>query len=115
MRSQPERDLPTTMTGGHRKLHALLEAMDYVVEDEHSAPPYSIDCYLPEVNVGVEYDGKPFHSGGVKQAKDSLRDRTILEEYGIPIIRTSAIDLQVKNLDSTREALRLFIEEHGQT
>jgi len=43
---------------------------------------WSLDIYIRELNLGVEVDG-PQHS----HKKDALRDKQILEQFDIPIVR----------------------------
>jgi very-short-patch-repair endonuclease len=84
----------TTGTSGHRALHRfLVEAMGFVVEDEHPAGRYSIDCYAEEVHAGFEYDGRDFHASTAQRRRDAERDAWILGELGIPIMRFTDADL----------------------
>lgn len=84
----------TTGTKGHKRLHRfLVSVMGFIVEDEYPAGPYSIDCYVPEVHAGFEYDGKDFHGSTKQKARDQERDSWIMGELGIPIMRFSDSDL----------------------
>ena len=101
---------PTTGTVPHRQLHDLLVDLGFDVEDEKSCSPYSLDCYVSELHLGFEADGDLYHSGQRKRRRDADRDRVILDDYGIPVLR-----LRDKELGgpAVREIVQGFIDEHA--
>lgn len=104
----------TTGSKGHRALHRfLVEVMGFIVEDEYPAGPYSIDCYVEEVHAGFEYDGKDFHSPTKRRRRDEDRDRWILEELGIPIMRVTDEDLLKGNQTTLFELVSGWLEVYG--
>ena len=50
--------------------------------EEYGVDNYSLDIYLPEMNLGVEVDG-PQHN----KKKDRARDEKIMDKWGIPVVR----------------------------
>ena len=85
----------TTGTRGHAALHRfLVDRMGFIVEDEHRVGVFSIDCYVPEVHAGFEYDGKDFHASTKNRVRDVARDNWILGTAGIPIMRVIDADLK---------------------
>ena len=71
-----------SLNGYHRTLCSWLSQLGIAYVEEYSVEPYSLDIFIPEINLGVEIDG-PSHS----PKKDALRDKKILEEYEVKIIR----------------------------
>lgn len=84
----------------HRQLHDLLGELGFDVEDELSVPPYSLDCYVRELHLGFEADGALYHSGPRKKQRDAQRDRDILNQYGIPILRLRDNELASSTVSS---------------
>ncbi len=104
---------PTTGTLPHRQLHDLLGELGFDVEDELSVPPYSLDCYVRELHLGFEADGALYHSGQRTRQRDAGRDRDILVQYGIEVLR-----LGESLLASGQDVLPIieeFIEEHAES
>lgn len=90
---------PKSMTRPHKRLHSLLAVMGFIVEDEVRVGKYSLDCYVRELHMGFEADGKRVHAGVHKQAKDKARDEWIWENAGIPIMRIQHDALQFQLWD----------------
>lgn len=106
------RERITALTAGHRKLHSILvERLGLEVMDEFPVGRYVIDCYVPEVHLGFEHDGKDFHTSPKRRERDRGRDAWILEEAGIPIYRVPASRLANKaEMDRLVEDLMAWIE-----
>lgn len=104
--------VPTTMTKPHRLMHSLLVTMGFDVEDEVKVGKYSLDCYIRQLHMGFECDGKRVHAGVKKQQKDRARDRWIMEHAGIPIMRIQADALQWQLWEQLKPLITDFIEEH---
>ena len=66
-----------------------------------------IDIYLPEYNVGIEYDGYFYHSGEEAQHKESKKD-TLLKSKGIRVIRVK----ETKDLDSVIDTEDVIFCKH---
>ena len=61
--------------------------MGYYVEDEIRVGRFSLDCYVRETHLGYEADGRRYHQGVAKRAKDAARDAWIEKHAGIPVLR----------------------------
>ena len=55
-----------------------------------------IDIYLPELNIGIEYDGAYFHKGKVSIERENRKDE-ILKNSGITLIRVKEIETSKDN------------------
>ena len=88
--------IPKTQTALHRRLHDVLLLAGYDVEDEVQAGPYSLDCYVREVHVGFEADGRDFHQG----KRDAARDDEILRDLSLPVVRFSEAELRTGTDDA---------------
>lgn len=115
----PEWDRPetgrTTLTAIHRRLRDLLTRAGFWVQDELQVGKYRIDCYLQEVHLGFEADGRLHHTRTAKM-RDRARDEWILDNSGIIIMRLTDRDLTTES-DRERSYARIlsFIERHGET
>jgi len=89
-------------TDGAVKLEKLINQMGFETIPEYEVGRYSIDIYLPEFNLGVEYDG-PMH--GLSRGKDKRRDKEIYDQSKIAIMRVRKITTDFN------DALLEFIEE----
>lgn len=76
-----------TMTEGHQRLNQLLSGFGFVVEDESEFPPFTVDCYISDLHLAFEYDG-PQHS----KARDEKRDAYLMMQFGLPVLRVSALE-----------------------
>lgn len=66
------------------QLQRIIEEMGFQTILEYPAGDYAIDCFLPELGIGLEWDG-PLHKTSKK--RDKGRDAIILSELGYNIIR----------------------------
>ena len=82
-----------TDSKGHRQLREILGSLGFYVEDEAQFGPYSIDCYISELNMGFEFDGK-HHEKPKQRTHDRERDIYLMSNYGIPIFRVKQKDIQ---------------------
>lgn len=78
-----KRNQRTTMTNIHRKVIRFLEdrKINIVVEKEFS--PYSVDIYIPSLNVAVECDGSKWHGGRNGCDRDRKRDKFLVQNCKI--------------------------------
>ena len=67
---------------------------------------FKIDCYVPEINLGFEANGKLFH--GFKK-KDDKRDKYLFIMHGIRILRIPEKMLNAKQADKVRKKVLEFI------
>lgn len=81
-------DTPKRLTKGHLWLHDVVVEMGFDVDDEVVFEPYTVDIYVPELHVAVEYDG-PKHDGQGQRNKDSERDQYLYDEYRLLVLRIS--------------------------
>lgn len=103
--------VPTTLTAGHVAVRRIIsDDIGLEVEDEVAVGTKSIDVYVRELHVGVEYDGKDFHTGPMKEKRDALRDEYIMSLSGIPLCRILEADLK-KGKDYVMDKLVVFFEE----
>lgn len=109
----------TALTGPHRLLHAFLRdskvGMGLEVEDEVPVGKYRLDCFVRDLWMGFECDGKRIHAGIIKQQKDEARDKWVSENAGIPIMRIQSDSLQFTQWEKLKPIVTAFIEEHGDT
>ncbi len=103
---------PTTGTLPHRQLHDLLVDLGFDVEDEYAVGRFSLDCYVAELHLGFEADGRMWH-GGVQRRRDEARDREIETTYGIPVLRMK--DYMLNRSVEAEARLDQFIDEHADT
>ena len=90
-----------------KKLRMLVESLGFRVEEEKKFYPYYVDVYIQEVNVGVELDG-PYHIG---KSRDLNRDKFILDNYGIKILRVKQKEL--KDVKKVEKKIIEFIEANS--
>lgn len=109
----------TALTGPHKLLHAFLRdsrvGMGFRVEDEVEVGKYRLDCFVRELWIGFECDGKRIHAGVTKQKKDEARDAWVSENAGIPIMRIQADALQFTQWEKLKPIVLAFVEEHADT
>lgn len=103
-------DLPTAFTAGHRRLLRMLDGIGLDVQAERGFGPYCVDAYCVEVHVAFEFDG-PLHS----RTRDVKRDRWLLEEAGLPVMRLTAGDVGGRHMEETEERMKAFVAEHADT
>lgn len=87
----------------HQRVESILDEMMVNYLSEYPMPPYCLDIFLPEWRIGLEIDG-PMHS----KHKDKLRDEVIMNKYGVPILRISALKWFTK--EKIKKEVTLFIE-----
>lgn len=76
--------------------------LDFAIWPEGSAHP--------EHCVGIECDGAEFHASSQKRARDAWREKKILTDYGVPIIRFSGSDIYRDAIGCARAALERSME-----
>lgn len=85
-----------SLNGYHRTLCQWLSDLGISYTEEYPVGRWSLDIYIGEMNLGVEVDGKGWHS----PKKDAIRDAAILEQFEIPIIRIPVGTLKNKALEA---------------
>lgn len=103
----------TALTGPHRLLHALLRTMGFEVEDEAAVGKYRLDCFVRDLWIGFECDGKRIHAGVAKQKKDGARDEWVFENAGIPIMRIQSDALAFPMWEELKPLIIEFVEKYG--
>lgn len=86
--SSSERDVPKQYTKGQLKLEKILNGLGYQTVLEYEVGQYYLDCMVPELSIGFEYDG-PYH---LDKKKDAKRDKAI-GEAGYKVIRVREKEL----------------------
>lgn len=100
---------PTRLTKGHVRLHDILVQIGLAVEDEVRFGKYKVDCYVPEIHMAFEYDG-PLHFRPSQKRKDIQRDKELLEDFKLPIMRVVEKDFQTEELI---DRIMYFILKHS--
>lgn len=102
----------TSGTRPQRRLHDLLWALGFDVEDEVSVGGrFSLDCYVRELHLGFEADG-PYHRRmRSDRARDVTRDAWIMAHAGVPVLRLTDEELSRPDGDLLPR-LRAFLDEH---
>ena len=80
-----------TRTKGQLRLEKLLNQLGFETILEYRLGPYSVDIFLAEQGIAVEFDG-PSH--GLRKKKDAERDKELVETYRVSkVIRITEKDL----------------------
>jgi very-short-patch-repair endonuclease len=88
----------TTMTNIHRKVIAFLEDRKINIEIEKEFPPYSVDIYIPSLNVAVECDGNKWHGGKNGCDRDRNRDKFLIKNCKInKVYRILGTDIEIND------------------
>jgi len=95
------------ITACHKKLHNILEELGFQVRDNFECDSYRLDCYVPEINMAMEADGKFFH--GFKK-RDRERDSYIYDKFGIKILRITEDLLNGKHDNEVKDLILRFID-----
>jgi len=96
-----------TGTKCHLRLHKILEEMGFQVLDEALFGRYSLDCYVPEIHIGFEADGKHWHS----KKHDSERDAWLFEQFNLPVCRLKdSVLIPISKESLVKEMIQEFID-----
>lgn len=88
----------TTMTNIHRKVIRFLEDRKVNIDIEKEFPPYSVDIYIPSLNVAVEADGNKWHGGKNGCDRDRKRDKFLVQNCKIKrVYRILGTDIDVND------------------
>ena len=99
-----------TVTRIHQNLINILCDMGFTVRIETPFPPYFVDCYIQELHLAFEADGKPWHS----RKKDALRDENLMKKYNLPVLHLTENELKTKKaMKKSIQKISEFIDEHG--
>ncbi len=71
-----------TVNRYHEQVIGWISAMGLEYMEEYPVGPYSLDVWLPEMQLGVELDG-PDHS----KQRDRRRDDVLLTSWDIMVVR----------------------------
>ena len=95
-------------SGPHRTVEKWLQEAGISYESEYkSFPPFSLDLYLPEWNLGIEVDG-PYHL----RHRDAERDTKLSCRYGVLVLH---IKTAVMKKEATQRIIQEFIEQNAAT
>lgn len=75
-------------SAGQRQVQEFLSSLgiDYITENRTIIKPYEIDIFIPEYNLGIEFNGLYFHNS-LKKSKDYHKMKSLLcKEKGIFLI-----------------------------
>lgn len=88
----------TTMTNIHKKVISFLEDRKVNIDIEKEFSPYSVDIYIPSLNVVVECDGNKWHGGKNGCDRDKKRDKFLVENCKINrVYRILGTDIEVND------------------
>lgn len=105
---------PTELTQGHRTVHALLTDARILVEDEKEVGIYTLDMYLPEWHLAVEFDG-PLHDKPKQRKHDERRTAWLWDQYLLPVLRFKQEDIATKVArEGVAVAVLSFIDEESE-
>ena len=72
-----------------------------------------MDCYVRELHMGFECDGKRYHAGVAKGKKDRSRDDWIWDNAQIPIVRIQADAIQWRLWEDLKTRITAEIDRHA--
>lgn len=93
------------VSSGQRLLRNILTRAGYLVWLEYRYAGYSIDCYLPEFHIGIEYDG-PIHT--LKVELDKVKQAE-LSKQGLPVMRVTNSELKEATKTNAKELLAQLV------
>lgn len=84
---------------GQAKLAEFVRSLDVAVIEDYriGEGKLEVDCYLPEFNLAIEYDGLKWHSTQHRPSSYHLRKRNALKAKGIDLIRVFEDEWQNRN------------------
>lgn len=88
----------TTMTNIHKKVIRFLEDRKINIDIEKEFSPYSVDIYIPSLNVAVECDGNKWHGGKNGCDRDRKRDNYLVQNCKIKkVYRILGTDIEIND------------------
>jgi len=90
-----------SISGPHKEALKILESLGLECEIEKLFDPYSIDIYIPSLNLAVEIDGRYWHRN--RQSRDRARDAYLKSHFGLQTIRVWEDELE--------KLMRIVLEE----
>lgn len=95
----------TEFTNGQLRLAELVGKVGFPNEMEVNFPPYTVDIYVYEAHVALEFDG-PTHY----KKKDRKRDTFLLANYQLPVFRIKKVSPAEQVMDQIINFVGEFIE-----
>jgi len=86
-----------------------------IVEHRVNIDGFEVDIYIPELKIGIEYDGKFWHQNKVKQ--DLIKNDALKEKMKLIRVRDKGLatltdkDIKQKTTKVTVETIKLILEE----
>lgn len=97
---------PKQLTAGHKRVHEYItQTLYFPVEDEVQVGIYTLDMYVRELHVAIEYDGHLYHSTPKQKLHDETRDVWLKDTVGIPVLRIR--EMKTKK-DQEQELLKIL-------
>lgn len=100
-----------TETKIHKKLYQFLVKAGYFVINEKRFGRFSIDCFVPELNIGFEADGDYWHS--IDPSVDRRRDKILREKYDIIIVRFSEKEINEWQKKIEKKGLIIWMNKNA--
>lgn len=90
----------STNSKGQLELTDFLKSLgvDLLTDHRIGEGKLEVDCYLPDQNLAIEYDGLKWHSTQHRPSNYHSRKRQALEDKGIQLIRIFEDEWQYRNL-----------------
>ena len=100
------------------RIYSELKSIFQSTQHRANLKGYEVDVYIPEIQVGVEYDGAYWHRDNIHkdQKKNSVLNSVILliriREKGLPKLSNTDIEVNKKNISVTliKKILHLILE-----
>ena len=89
------------------RLYAELQNVFNQVVNRHKINGIEIDIFLPDINVGIEYDGSYWHSG--KDQKDQDKNR-LLSALNVSLIRVREDPLKLLAINDITVSYKTFVK-----
>jgi len=86
-------DVQKKFTGGQLALEKILNNMGFSTILEYQVGKYFIDVFVPECNIGFEYNSK-YH---ISKTSDERRKKDIQERFQIPLMHLEAKTMKDKS------------------
>ena len=74
-----------------------------------SGQPYKMDFAIPDLKIDIEADGKIFHEGPEKKARDHKRD-TVLANRGWIVLRFTEREIE-NQIDSVVQSIMSYVNQ----
>ena len=94
---------------GEEELFSFIKGLreNSIHSDRKQIFPFELDVYIPDLKIGIEYDGDYWHSLADMIKRDEIKNR-ICEEKGIKLFRVKESEWE-KNKETVKEKFRRIL------